>query len=60
MRKRFLTKTFFIVLDLKFPHLQPKTGIAIPYRMNQMGPVEKRDNSCTLKAADLATLQFEI
>ena len=29
-------------------------------RMNQMRPVAKRDNSCTLKAPDLAILEFEI
>lgn len=38
-----------IVLDLKFPQLQPKTDI-----------FEKHDNSFTLKASDLAILHFEI
>ena len=30
------------------------------YVMNQMRPIAKRDNSCTLKASDLAILAFEI
>ena len=37
-----------------------KTGILIPYRVSQMRPVEQRDNSCTLKAPDLAILELEI
>ena len=37
-----------------------KRANALLYIMNQMQPVAKRDNSCTLKAPDLAILEFEI
>ena len=64
MGKCFLTQTFLIiqviVLDLKFPNLQAKTALQYHMKTNQMRPVAKRDNSCTLEAPDLAILEFEI
>ena len=42
---------------LKFPNLKPKTSVLIPYRMNQMRPIAKREKSCTLKAPDLSILE---
>ena len=39
---------------------ETETANAPLYVMNQMRPIAKRDNSCTLKASDLAILAFEI
>lgn len=42
------------------PENFPGAGALKPYMVNRMPPVAKHDNSCTLKARDLAISEFEI
>ena len=51
----------FCTKAVKCPAVGTKIEVkCLLYIMNHVRPVTKRDNSCTLKAPDLAILEFEI
>lgn len=60
MRKSVLTQTFLIIHVIVFPIWNFQTLNQKPCRMNEMLPIAKRENSCTLKSHDLSILEFEI